>query len=191
MYIQLLEAVNLCLIVGLAVDYVVHFAEGYHMSSYTTRLDRIQDTLQRVGISVLSGAITTLGASFFLMFARIVFFFQFGVFVFCTIGSSMVFSLFVFMAAYSIMGPQGYNGSFLKCCKDKDKKTKDKSQDGDRDVEKPNGHVISDIDKGKSHDNHMMPTNQSHGSHVTPQSQSHDFDDGYDNPAMDGTEMYF
>ncbi|XP_013379632.1 uncharacterized protein LOC106151089 [Lingula anatina] len=106
-----LSSLNLCLVVGLAVDYVVHLAEGYHISPHETRSGRIKDMLHHVGISVLSGACTTLGASVFMMFATIQFYVQFGVFIFSVIGFSCLFALFFFTAALSIIGPQGRFGS--------------------------------------------------------------------------------
>ena len=73
---QVLVSLNMCLVVGLAVDYVVHLAEGYHMSHARDRKGRLRHALQRMGISVFSGACTTLGASAFMLFAKIQFFFQ-------------------------------------------------------------------------------------------------------------------
>ncbi|XP_070577306.1 protein dispatched homolog 1-like [Ptychodera flava] len=109
----LLESLNLSLIVGLAVDYVVHLAEGYHLSPKEDRLGRLHDTLEHVGVSVVSGAATTLGASTFMLFAKILFFMQFGVFMFCTIGFSLLFSLGLFTTMLGIMGPQGRTGSLV------------------------------------------------------------------------------
>ncbi len=37
---QILESLNLVLVVGLAVDYVVHLAEGYGRSEHTGRKER-------------------------------------------------------------------------------------------------------------------------------------------------------
>ena len=98
------------------MDYIVHMAEGYHMSSHHSRMDRLQDALESVGISILAGAITTLGASAFMMLPKLLFFKQFGAFVFTTISLSTIFSLFVFPAGFSIFGPQGQFGSFLYLC---------------------------------------------------------------------------
>jgi hypothetical protein len=52
--------------------------------------------LEEMGTSVFSGACTTLGASSFMFFATLQFFMQFGVFMFCTIGFSLLFSLGLF-----------------------------------------------------------------------------------------------
>ena len=108
------------LLVGLSVDYVVHLAEGYSRSPRRDRKGRVQDMLREVGISVLSGAITTLGASIFLLAAKILFFVQFGLFMFCTIGFSILFALGFFVTVVAIIGPEGDTGDiyalFRKCC---------------------------------------------------------------------------
>jgi predicted RND superfamily exporter protein len=108
-----LESLNLTLVVGLAVDYVVHLAEGYMELKHETRDVKVKHTLTHVGISVLSGACTTLGASIFLLAAKILFFFQFGIFIFCTIGFSILYSLFFFPTVMALVGPEGEHGSIM------------------------------------------------------------------------------
>ena len=108
------------LVVGLAVDYVVHLAEGYGRSEHKGRKERIRDTLTEVGISVLSGAVTTVGASLFMLGAKILFFVQFGVFVLSTLGFSLLFALGLFTTVCALIGPQDNVGSIkslFKCCK--------------------------------------------------------------------------
>ena len=118
-FFQFMESLNLVLVVGLAVDYVVHLAEGYSRSAHRTRHGRLRDALEEVGISVLSGAITTLGASMFLLIAEILFFKQFGVFMFSTIGLSIVYALGLFIVSLAIFGPENDTGDlkvlFSKC----------------------------------------------------------------------------
>lgn len=109
----ILESLNLTLVVGLAVDYVVHLADGYVRSQKHSRVDKVRETLGHVGISVLSGACTTIGASIFMLFAQILFFFQFGIFMFCTIGLSIFYALFFFTTLLSLLGPEGNTGSIL------------------------------------------------------------------------------
>lgn len=108
-----LESLNLSLVVGLAVDYVVHLAEGYHSSPATDRLTRTRDMLDHVGISILSGALTTLGAAAFMFAAVILFFMQFGLFMFATIGFSLFYSIFGFCVLMGLWGPQGNRGSLV------------------------------------------------------------------------------
>lgn len=117
-----LESLNLTLVVGLAVDYVVHLADGYVRSQKQSRRDKVRETLSHVGISVLSGASTTLGASVFMLAAKILFFFQFGIFMFCTIGLSIIYALILFTTILGIFGPEGNTGSlepFYDWCKRK------------------------------------------------------------------------
>jgi multidrug efflux pump subunit AcrB len=106
-----LESLNLVLVVGLSVDYCVHLAEGYSRSVHKKRTGRVYDALEEVGISVLSGCCTTLGASSFLIFAQILFFTQFGAFMFATIGLSIFYSLGMFITLLGIIGPQNDIGS--------------------------------------------------------------------------------
>lgn len=106
-----LESLNLTLVVGLSVDYVVHLAQGYVEAHEYKRLVRVQTTLSHVGISVLSGACSTLGASVFMFGAKILFFFQFGIFIFSTVGFSLLFSLAFFVTILGIVGPEGNVGS--------------------------------------------------------------------------------
>lgn len=108
-----LESLNLTLVVGLAVDYVVHLADGYVRSPFHSRQEKIRDALSTVGVSVLCGASTTLGASVFMLAAKIVFFFQFGIFMFVTIGLSILYALFFFTTLLALIGPNGNTGSIL------------------------------------------------------------------------------
>lgn len=105
------ESLNLTLVVGLAVDYVVHLADGYMELDGEDRKTRVKYTLGHVGISVFSGACTTLGASIFMLAAKIIFFKQFGTFIFCTIGLSILYSLILFTTVLAMIGPEGETGS--------------------------------------------------------------------------------
>ena len=82
------------------------------------RKGRVQDMLSNVGISVTSGAITTLGASLFMLFAKILFFMQFGIFMFGTIGFSLLYSLGMFTVILGLIGPQGDTGSLIPIYRD-------------------------------------------------------------------------
>ena len=116
--LQVLESLNLSMVVGLAVDYVIHLAEGYSTAPEATREQCVRTMLHHVGISVVSGAFTTLGASLFMMFAQILFFMRFSIFMLCTIGFSMLYALGFFTALLATVGPQNDFGAirpwFLK-----------------------------------------------------------------------------
>ena len=112
---------------GLSVDYCVHLAEGYARCKKPDRMSRLQNALEEVGVSVISGALTTLGSSFFLMLAVIIFFVKFGIFMFLTIGLSLSYAMVLFMTVLGMIGPQGEYGSVkpvfakIKACCSKNK----------------------------------------------------------------------
>ncbi|XP_062590675.1 protein dispatched homolog 1-like isoform X2 [Saccostrea cucullata] len=117
-----LESLNLCMVVGLAVDYVVHLAEAYNMSPCMKRQDKTRNMLEKMGLSVLSGAFTTFGASVFMLGAQIQFIYQFGIFVMITVFTSLFLSLFCFTSFLLLLGPEGDSGSITAlvkrvCCR--------------------------------------------------------------------------
>jgi hypothetical protein len=90
-------------------------------NAHTRREARLTGALVTVGVSVISGAVSTLGASLFLFFPLIQFFVQFGTAIFVTIGLSLVWSLLGFASMLAVFGPQGSFGHFsfqplLKLC---------------------------------------------------------------------------
>lgn len=111
--IQVLVSLNMCMVVGLTVDYVVHLAEGYTLSLHRDRLSRVRDMLDEMAISVFFGACTTLGASMFMFLAQLSFFLQFGIFMFSTIGFSLFFSMGMFVTLMGLVGPQGDTGNIV------------------------------------------------------------------------------
>lgn len=109
--LQVLEALNMSLVVGLSVDYAVHLGVAYTYAPFYDRKRRVRHALGEIGLSVISGALTTLGSGLFMMFAEIIFFMQFGIFIFATIGFSIVFAMTIFLVALSLIGPQGNTGA--------------------------------------------------------------------------------
>lgn len=68
------ESVAVVILIGFSVDYVVHLSKHYQESSFTGRYDRIRESLKEMGISIVSGAITTFGSGIFLFGAKIIVF---------------------------------------------------------------------------------------------------------------------
>ncbi|KAK3092687.1 hypothetical protein FSP39_005902 [Pinctada imbricata] len=108
-----LESLNLCMVVGLSIDYVVHLAEAYNTSPHQDRRNRVRTMFEKMGLSVLSGAATTFGAAIILLFAQIQFLYEFGIFVMSTVSISLLFSFTFFPALMSICGPQGNTGCLI------------------------------------------------------------------------------
>ena len=71
-----LETIIFVMIIGLSVDYVVHFADSYLECPSPSRGERTQFMLTKMGVSVLSGAVTSFGASFFLTLTQNKFFYN-------------------------------------------------------------------------------------------------------------------
>ena len=101
-----LEAVIAVMVVGVSVDYVVHLSDAYVENTEPKREDRVREMLYRMGVSVLSGAFSTIGAAFFLLFPRIVFLQKFGATLFFLVGQSLVFSLLFYSTAMTLVGPE-------------------------------------------------------------------------------------
>lgn len=107
----IIESIAMVVLIGFSVDYVVHLANHYVESVHENRYERMQGALGGIGISIVSGAITTLGCGFFLLFAQVVFFQKFGVLITSTILFSLFFALVFFTALNHIFGPQGKVGN--------------------------------------------------------------------------------
>jgi len=112
----LLESIVLVMTPGLSVDFTAHLAEAFIAAGtkMNGRKERMIGALSHLGISLFSGAISTLGACFFLFFPLITFFVQFGTFVFLTIAFSLLYSMVFFTALMFELGPQGDTGDIMK-----------------------------------------------------------------------------
>ena len=116
------EAVLYVVVIGMAIDYSVHLSEAYTEAHAETRDERVILMIEEMGISVLSGALSTLIAAFFMFFAPNTFFTKFASFLFVTIALSCIYALVLFPAVLSVIGPLGNCGSiytWLRRIKDK------------------------------------------------------------------------
>jgi multidrug efflux pump subunit AcrB len=78
--------------------------------------------MEEMGVSVLSGALSTLLAVFLMFFAPNSFFVKFATFLFVTIALSCIYAMTFFPALLSIVGPMGSRGEIyvkLKECRKK------------------------------------------------------------------------
>mmetsp|Transcript_18887 Transcript_18887/g.21142 ORF Transcript_18887/g.21142 Transcript_18887/m.21142 type:complete len:303 (-) Transcript_18887:312-1220(-) len=76
-----IESIAIVILIGFSVDYAVHLANHYVESVFEDRYRRMQDALSGIGISIISGAITTVGSGIFLFLATVVFFTKFAVLI--------------------------------------------------------------------------------------------------------------
>merc|ERR1719410_2584956 len=113
------ESVAIVIIIGFSVDYVVHLANAYLESSSHSREERLSFALLTMGISVVSGAVTTFGAGFFLIFPVFVFFYKMGIVMVSTVALSIIWAMCFFTSIIAMWGPQGDTGDmkrYFKAC---------------------------------------------------------------------------
>merc|ERR1712226_405075 len=102
-----LEALVLVMVIGLSVDYVIHMADSYLEAPARDRLERTRYMIQHMGLAVMNGAMTTIGAATFMCATYIIFFKKFGIVILVTVFQSLITSLIFFSAMMALMGPQG------------------------------------------------------------------------------------
>lgn len=105
------ESVGVVICVGFAVDYVVHLASHFVHSKHKDRFNRIREALREMGISILSGSITTILAVMVLFICTITVFTKFAIFVIGTVILSIAYSLGFFAAMCHVIGPSGKFGN--------------------------------------------------------------------------------
>merc|ERR1712139_608313 len=105
-----IEALVLVMVIGLSVDYVVHMADAYLEAPAEDRFGRTKFMLVRMGLAVVNGGITTIGAAGFMCACYITFFQKFGIVILATVFQSLVTALFFFSAMMALFGPQGTFG---------------------------------------------------------------------------------
>jgi len=116
-----IESIAIITVVGVSVDYSVHLIHAYGESSADTSSERVQSALKTLGISLIGGVATTVGAALFLWFAQIQFFSKFGQFLASTVIVSLAIALTFLMPAAILIGPVGRGGTLCAapCCKRK------------------------------------------------------------------------
>lgn len=105
------ESVGVVVCVGFAVDYVVHLAAHFVHSKAKDRNSRVRESLREIGISILSGSVTTVAATATLYICVLVLFSKFATLVIYTIALSTFYSLAFFAALCHAIGPMGNLGN--------------------------------------------------------------------------------
>jgi hypothetical protein len=108
--LNILESIIISVAVGMSVDFVAHYSHSYLHSEGADRDERVLKCMSTMGVSVLTGAITTFMAGFFMSLAQTLFFFQFGVFMMSTMGFAWIYTNFMFVPLISIVGPKSVAG---------------------------------------------------------------------------------
>lgn len=66
------ESISVVILIGFSVDYVIHLSADYMHSSFRSRHDKMRQAFSEMGVSILSGTITTFGSGAFLFGGNII-----------------------------------------------------------------------------------------------------------------------
>mmetsp|Transcript_4511 Transcript_4511/g.7686 ORF Transcript_4511/g.7686 Transcript_4511/m.7686 type:complete len:193 (+) Transcript_4511:2360-2938(+) len=113
------ESISMVILIGFSVDYVVHLSADYMHSAQASRNSKMQQAFGEMGISILSGSITTMGSGVFLFGGKIIFFTKFAVLITSTISFSFLSAMLLFGALMHILGPEKGFGSLRNICSEK------------------------------------------------------------------------
>jgi hypothetical protein len=107
------ESVAGVIVIGFSVDYTIHLGHMYNHAAalgIDSREARFTYAIEKMGGTVVGGAITTAGSGIFMYACSMVFFVKMASMIVITIVLSWLFSLFFFMPFLYLCGPQGTSG---------------------------------------------------------------------------------
>ena len=119
------ESVAIVIVIGFSVDHVVHLAAHFVHSPFYSNDAKATEALADMGISIFSGAITTMGSGVFLFGGTIIFFQKFALVILTTVLFSLLYSLIYFMAVLHSCGPSGKTKGNICCCCNRKKGNED------------------------------------------------------------------
>jgi len=108
--LDFVESIALTVLVGISVDFTVHYGVAYQEADHKHRQRRLRFAMASMGTSITSGALTTLSSAALLFAATFEFFTKFGEFMFITISLSWLVANTLFPALVYYFGPTGH------CC---------------------------------------------------------------------------
>merc|ERR1711972_34261 len=100
-----ITSICITILAGFAVDYVVHLAHAYNDSKKETRAEKFQEAFDVIGVSVLSGMVTSVLASLALLTCQLQFFAKFGFFLIFTVTWAWLWGNCFFMVCMRLFGP--------------------------------------------------------------------------------------
>jgi multidrug efflux pump subunit AcrB len=101
-----LEAINFSILIGVSVDFVIHFSHAYaSLPGIVDREVRAKHALIQMGPSILAAAFTTVISAVVMLFTEIIFFQKFALILFFTIVQATLASFVVFLVLCVCFGP--------------------------------------------------------------------------------------
>ena len=115
------ETVSAVIVIGFSIDYTLHIGHMYEEASekgLKKKEERIGYSLERMGTTVLAGAITTAGSALFMLMCQMQFFYKMALLISVTILNSLIYSLLFLVSLCILIGPENEFGKItLKCLK--------------------------------------------------------------------------
>merc|ERR1711997_917055 len=124
----MVESIAVIMVIGFSVDYVVHLGNSYLESQGESRMERLSFALLTMGVSVVSGAVTTMLSGLMLVFPPYIFFYKMGWIIVTTVLLAVTWALVFFTSIVALWGPEGDTGdlnkyfAFIPCCQEEEKK---------------------------------------------------------------------
>merc|ERR1712066_801564 len=109
-----ITSICITILAGFAVDYVVHLAHAYNHSSAENRAAKFQEAFDVIGVSVLSGMVTSVLAAMVLLTCSLQFFAKFGFFLIFTVIWAWLWGNCFFMCLMRLVGPEKKTHWFLQ-----------------------------------------------------------------------------
>ena len=112
------ETVAAVIVIGFSIDYTLHIGHMYQEAGefqHQNREVRTKYALEKMGSTVLAGAITTAGSAMFMFACQMTFFYKMAILISVTIFFSLIYSLGFLIACMITIGPQKDFGSLSRC----------------------------------------------------------------------------
>jgi predicted RND superfamily exporter protein len=141
------ESLSLVVLIGFSVDYIVHLSADYMHSAHVRRYDKMRQAYREMGVSILSGCITTFGCGFCLFFGNFTFFIKFGTVICSTIVTAFMVSMFTLGSFCHIFGPEkNFGGLFAARDREEEDREEQEEINNDSDLVQ----VVTNIQKDAS-----------------------------------------
>merc|ERR1719244_258051 len=109
-----IESLSLVMAIGFSIDYVVHLANSYLESAAEGRFDRMSFALLTMGVSVVSGAATTILSGSMLLPTAFTIFYRMGWVIVSVVILALMWAMVFFTSMVALCGPERDQGDLNK-----------------------------------------------------------------------------
>lgn len=99
-------------IIGLAVDFSLHYAVSYRACISERKVDKVKTALQQMGGPTLMAAITSGAAGALMLPSHVLAYIQIGIFLLIVMGISWIYATLFLCSMLAVMGPSSHFAQF-------------------------------------------------------------------------------